>query len=169
QMSSVEGVLRVIALAGAAPRTCPKETRMGQLTDRLYRALAKRDVHQEGYIEVDDNAVVSNGEDAGAYVQAWIWVDDPEDVDTFPPRLCVCGELEEAHQADVGSCLRSGCQAFREVPETDDVPADTYAPLALPRGLTEGEVLVRYRAWVTQQIETKRAFIEALNLRQSQP
>jgi hypothetical protein len=29
---------------------------------------------EEGCIEVDDNAVVSEGDDNGAYVQAWLWV-----------------------------------------------------------------------------------------------
>lgn len=39
-----------------------------------YRAAAKRLYHDEGTIEVDDNAVVSIGDDDGAYVQAWVWV-----------------------------------------------------------------------------------------------
>ncbi len=34
------------------------------------------DIHvRDGEVEVDDNAVVSEGEDNGAYVQAWVWVD----------------------------------------------------------------------------------------------
>lgn len=33
--------------------------------------------HREGEIEVDPNAVVSRGNDNGAYVQAWVWVPDP--------------------------------------------------------------------------------------------
>jgi len=28
----------------------------------------------DGELEIDDNAVVSHGEDNGAYVQAWVWV-----------------------------------------------------------------------------------------------
>lgn len=28
----------------------------------------------DGDVQVDDNAVISNGEDNGAYVQAWVWV-----------------------------------------------------------------------------------------------
>lgn len=29
---------------------------------------------RDGELEIDDNAVVSHGEDNGAYVQAWVWV-----------------------------------------------------------------------------------------------
>lgn len=31
--------------------------------------------HVDGEVEVDANAEVSEGEDNGAYVQAWVWVD----------------------------------------------------------------------------------------------
>lgn len=45
------------------------------LADR-YRKAAKR-IHQvEGEVEVDDGAVVSYSEDHGAYVMAWVWVDE---------------------------------------------------------------------------------------------
>lgn len=33
---------------------------------------------KDGELEVDDGAIVSRGDDAGAYVQAWLWVDDCE-------------------------------------------------------------------------------------------
>lgn len=43
---------------------------------------AARDRHQDdGEVEVDDLAVISLSEDGGAYVMAWVWVDD-EDVVT---------------------------------------------------------------------------------------
>ena len=35
--------------------------------------------HQrDGEIEIDGNAIVSMGDDAGAYVMAWIWIGDSE-------------------------------------------------------------------------------------------
>ena len=35
-----------------------------------------RDQHgREGEVEIDDNAILSEGEDNGTYVQAWVWVD----------------------------------------------------------------------------------------------
>lgn len=34
--------------------------------------------YSEGCVEVDSNAIVSKGEDPGAYVQAWVWVYDDE-------------------------------------------------------------------------------------------
>lgn len=44
-----------------------------------YRIYAKA-AAQEGFIEVDDGAPVSIGDDevpSGAYVQAWLWVENP--------------------------------------------------------------------------------------------
>ena len=38
-------------------------------------ALAKDQWEKEGQVEIDANAVVSDGDDNGAYVQAWVWVD----------------------------------------------------------------------------------------------
>lgn len=44
-----------------------------------FRQRAKELYHDEGEIEVDDGAPVSIGEDAGAYVQAWVWVYSEKD------------------------------------------------------------------------------------------
>lgn len=43
-----------------------------------YRDAAKAKLHNEGVIEIDDDATVSvsESEDHGAYVQAWLWVSD---------------------------------------------------------------------------------------------
>ena len=37
--------------------------------------LAREQCAQEGVVEIDDIAQVSEGEDNGCYVQAWVWVD----------------------------------------------------------------------------------------------
>jgi hypothetical protein len=50
--------------------------------DRLYVAKAQDDHQDEGVLEVDENAVVSYGADAGAYVQAWVWVENNAVIDT---------------------------------------------------------------------------------------
>jgi hypothetical protein len=51
-------------------------------TDEEYREAARKLYESEGKVEIDDNAVVSRGDDPGAYVQAWVWVYDREkDVD----------------------------------------------------------------------------------------
>ena len=47
--------------------------------DAWFRQRAKELYHDEGEIEVDDGAPVSIGEDAGAYVQAWVWVYSEKD------------------------------------------------------------------------------------------
>jgi hypothetical protein len=46
-------------------------------TDEEYRGLAKRFFHDEGVIEIDDNARIAKGAECGAYVEAWVWVDNP--------------------------------------------------------------------------------------------
>jgi len=45
--------------------------------DRLItiRNLAYEQRHEDGYVEFDVNAKVSESHDNGAYVRAWIWVD----------------------------------------------------------------------------------------------
>jgi hypothetical protein len=51
-----------------------------------YRNAAK-DKQVDGEIEIDDDALVSVGEDCGAYVQAWLWVRADE------AGVCIiCGE-----------------------------------------------------------------------------
>ena len=47
------------------------------MTETQFRDAAKEQYHQEGYLEIDPDAQV-NVLDIGAYVQAWVWVDDPE-------------------------------------------------------------------------------------------
>ena len=42
------------------------------------RELARTLFHKEGAVEIDPEAPVSLSEDGGAYVQCWVWVDDPE-------------------------------------------------------------------------------------------
>ena len=41
-----------------------------------YREAARENLHYDGDVEVDPDAPVSLGDDAGAYVQAWVWVGD---------------------------------------------------------------------------------------------
>lgn len=54
--------------------------------------LAKMQRHVDGECEIDDTASVSEGNDNGAYVQAWVWVDfdgtdlDKEGTRPRPPR-----------------------------------------------------------------------------------
>lgn len=49
-----------------------------QLSDEWFRDQA-RERMSDGEIDVDENAVVSRGNDPGAYVQAWVWVPAPSD------------------------------------------------------------------------------------------
>lgn len=47
---------------------------------------ARMHLTREGEVEVDDPAVVSRGDDPGAYVMAWLWV-NAEDVDCVGDTL----------------------------------------------------------------------------------
>lgn len=42
--------------------------------DEAYRDAAKALHGSDGHCEIDEGAVVSEGEDDGAYIQAWVWV-----------------------------------------------------------------------------------------------
>lgn len=57
-----------------------------KISDARYVAAARVMFNDEGTLEVDDGAVVSQADgnpDGGAYVQAWVWVsdDDAADID----------------------------------------------------------------------------------------
>ena len=43
--------------------------------DNYFRTLAQ-ELHRDGDLEIDEDAVVSVGEDNGAYVQMWKWIED---------------------------------------------------------------------------------------------
>jgi len=46
---------------------------------QLFITRAKRQWHKDGEVEIDDTAAVTELEPGnGAYVQAWVWVSDPE-------------------------------------------------------------------------------------------
>ncbi len=62
---------------GVESITGPDGTRY-QGADGAYRALARENYQRDGEIEIDDNAVVSRGDDNGAYVAAWLWVEGCE-------------------------------------------------------------------------------------------
>lgn len=50
------------------------------MSDADFVDAARAQYGRDGIIEIDDNAVVSRGDDPGAYVQAWVWVDaDPDE------------------------------------------------------------------------------------------
>ena len=51
---------------------------LGQREKLAYIEAARRIYAEEGTLEIDDDASVSPGDDPGAYVQAWVWVEDAE-------------------------------------------------------------------------------------------
>ncbi len=63
-----------------------------------YREAARRLHQHEGECEVDDGAVVSFGDDPGAYVQAWVWV-SAQDAGV----CCGCGSVSDS-LSEFGQC-----------------------------------------------------------------
>jgi len=62
-------------------------------SDDQFRARAREEYHVDGEVEVDDNAKVARSHPGdqgynpvGAYVQAWVWVEFPEETETDPMR-----------------------------------------------------------------------------------
>lgn len=51
---------------------------MSSQSEQWYRDHVAYHDSQGNSIETDSNAIVSTGNDNGAYVQAWVWVPDPE-------------------------------------------------------------------------------------------
>ena len=51
-------------------------------TDEDFVNSARLTYQRDGEIEIDDGAAVSRGDNYGAYVQAWVWVD----VDDLPNK-----------------------------------------------------------------------------------
>jgi hypothetical protein len=59
----------------AADNTAEEAITQNEFDRREIVAMAKDEYEgYDGDIQVDGNAVVSHGEDNGAYVQAWVWV-----------------------------------------------------------------------------------------------
>ncbi len=62
-----------------------------RMPDAWYRSKAAELYHRGGDVEIDPDAAVSRGDDPassrGAYVQAWVWVDDPEPAAEAEPRM----------------------------------------------------------------------------------
>ena len=54
------------------------------MTDEEYRAVAREQYEKDREIEIDDSAEVSRGDrntgEEGAYVVAWVWVRNKEEV-----------------------------------------------------------------------------------------
>ena len=55
--------------------------------EEAYVKAAKKLYERRGAIEVDPDATVSLGEEDGAYVQAWVWVDGETARDFLPASV----------------------------------------------------------------------------------
>lgn len=76
--------------------------------DQSYREAADEKFGDGGQIEIDDNAVISYGEDDGAYVQAWVWVEGD-----LVPNVCNgdgCKALVKSGDSYYGSPCGTYCE-----------------------------------------------------------
>jgi hypothetical protein len=90
-------------------KKAPKSARLTELeaerSEELRKkivAIARATLHEDGVLEIDDTAEVSLGASAGSYVQAWVWVDNPE-------RCADCGGT----MTFKGQCLIRACTSRR--------------------------------------------------------
>jgi HrpA-like RNA helicase len=68
--------------------------------DRDIVALAHRRHHDEGALEIDASSTVSEGDDNGAYVQAWLWL---------PFEGTPLDKTEQCHECDGSAdCSKAG-------------------------------------------------------------
>lgn len=93
------------AITAAADLLYPADKKAAGVA-AIYRQAAKRKHHREGEIEVDDGAKVSLGDDAGAYVQAWIWVSESDAgivTDEASEIICTtCGDKTDTEKSPDG-------------------------------------------------------------------
>lgn len=107
---AVEGAkeAREICLARAVHYDALAETIEERLKEAAifnpYRAVAQEKATDE--LEIDDDAIVSEGGDPGAWVHAWIWITDGEaGVDRDEETCDECDEpLDEAGDGYDGKC-----------------------------------------------------------------
>lgn len=71
-------IQKLLATAGKVFLQYMKEEDEEEAKLEKYRQAAKRIHVSEGSVEIDEGATVSISDDGGAYVQAWVWVDDDD-------------------------------------------------------------------------------------------
>jgi hypothetical protein len=78
---------------------------------------------KDGEIEIDDHAVVSVSDDGGAYVQAWVWVDGPEDDDGFEECPSCLDPMSYDEQDACTTCQEKYSAQGDSSPEIDSCSA----------------------------------------------
>jgi uncharacterized protein YlaI len=86
-----------------------------------FRSQAAECYEEEGRIEVDDGAMISEGNDPGAYVQAWVWVEAPRAKYLCPK--CMSVNITAYVKRAVSKTV--GIQHGRGVTDEVDVDEDT--------------------------------------------
>jgi hypothetical protein len=84
-----------------------------------FRRQAAECYGEEGRIEVDDGAMISEGNDPGAYVQAWVWIEAPRAKYLCPKCMSgsVIAYVRRAVTKVVGICHKD-ITSERDVDET---------------------------------------------------
>ena len=118
-------VQHLLALAYRNTEDAILQTIAATLNDRLadhgsavaqrYRDAADEIHGRDGEIEIDEDAVVSPGDDPGAYVQAWVWVSNSA------AGLCACGNPRPE-----GEEVCATCGGDDEDADEDDIEGDPF-------------------------------------------
>ncbi len=104
--------LRTLVAKGLTFGHCTDAFRPSSEDELAYVQQAEAQDHHDGELEIPSNAVVSLGDNGGAYVMAWVWVSDKdiwkgETDDEGEPCRCInhytCEECDESW-TDQWSC-----------------------------------------------------------------
>jgi hypothetical protein len=138
-------------------------------SDNAYVRAARHN-QEEGELEVDEAAVVSRGDDRGAYVLAWMWVSDADAeinsaaleslAKAVSPTLSI-DHVEDRPLLAAVDWLEETLSNFAE--EIDDIDAEVIDSSA-PTGVTWQTDFGRFTFLPSQAIEQMRARAEAHGL-----
>ena len=103
------------ALIDKARSLVKDDGQISSLALKAYREAAIDQYGNEGEVEIDDDAIVSLGDDDGAYVEAWVWVNKEE------AGICrECGE-PNANNGEGFDGLCGNCANKTEGPDPEDL------------------------------------------------
>ena len=100
ELSYLDGMLQALIDLGYLkpgpnwPGKAPVTVDSNAERDADYVTRAREKYESEGEVEIDEEATISWGDDNGAYVQAWVWVEDVQVECDSCLRICFPKELE---------------------------------------------------------------------------
>jgi hypothetical protein len=112
-------------------------------------AAARDEWHRDGEVEIDQDVVVSRGDDNGAYVMAWVWVTDPDpdgevkevragDMDTHSPKPTHVRDFGDDRWIEIKELDQHGDTVLVTGTEDEETTfdIDTVVEVVIPTGAT---------------------------------